>query len=404
MIYIDYAMFSCLVAAGPSEAVICKLESNALQNITADNGELARDIIALANQRGCKGYIVIGVSENREFKSVTNSNLTEERLRGFCRAVIFPEPTVSLLRLNLGQEGIQPEHQGKTFVMIQVGPHLVGVFRFGQDFIDFGAGICFRKNEVWVRRGTVPTAPVTELLAPKAPISRPPISAPPISALASPEEIKGLFEIHNIPSGDKSTHSDKPGAHTSLPGITRIPQNYTKTPWERAFPLILKEVARLARKSGGRLFSSEDPFSIEAAPLHHLVLFVNENPLIFRLIVTDKCAGKNRVHDCAERFLTFEHGLFLITIGGIESEALDPSQFRSSQSWGWFFSGPFGRSKEKNFQVILPNQILKQLEPVNISGIALTNIQTDQVLHQHWDEMIRTLNEDDTVKQALNLS
>ncbi|HEX3045186.1 MAG TPA: hypothetical protein VHY08_10545, partial [Bacillota bacterium] len=43
-------------------------------------------------------------------------------------------------------------------------------------------------------------------------------------------------------------------------------------------------------------------------------------------------------------------------------------------------------------------------EPVNISGIALTNIQTDQVLHQHWDEMIRTLNEDDTVKQALNLS
>jgi hypothetical protein len=94
----------------------------------------------------------------------------------------------------------------------------------------------------------------------------------------------------------------------------------------------------------------------------------------------------------------------LITIGDIDAEALDPDYFRSRQSWGWFFSGPFGRSQEKNFQVILPNQIKKQLGPVEISGIALTKIQTDRILHQHWDEMIRTLIDDGPVKQALDLS
>jgi len=411
VVKIDYAMFCCLVASGPSEAVIYKLESNALQNMTTENGELARDIIALSNQHGCKGYIVIGVSEGREYKSVTNPNLTEERLRGFCRAVISPEPIISLFQLNLGQEGVQPEHQGKTLVIIQVGPHFVGVFRFHQDFIDIGAGTCFRKNEVWVRRGTGSAPPNMALTNSGLPFSAPLSSAPTTSELASPEEIKVLLESKTIPAGlkdaeNKAAHSNKPGAHSSLSGITRIPQNYAKTPWERALPMILKEIARLARKAGGRLFSSEDPFNIETTPIHHLVLFLNQNPLIFRVIVTDKCAGKNRVHELAGRYLTFEHGLFLLTIDPIEAEALDPGHFRSRQSWGWFFTGPFGRSsiKEKNFQVILPNQIMKQLGPVDISGIALANIQTDRVLHQYWEEMLQTLGEEGTIKQTLDLS
>ncbi|MCL6588604.1 MAG: ATP-binding protein [Firmicutes bacterium] len=391
MVKIDYSLFCSLVAAGPSKSVIFKIECNALQNITADNGELARDIIALANNHGNKGYIVIGVSVNREFKSVTNPNLTEERLRGFCRAAIFPEPIVSLLRLDLGYEGVQPEHQGKTFVMIRVGPHFVGVFRFHQDFVDFGASVCFQKNQVWVRRQIG--------------------SAPPVLALASPEEIKQLFDSNNIPEGlmdveNKVSHLTKRDTHSSNMEITKIPQNYARTPWERAFPMILKEMAHLARKAGGRLFSSEDPFNTETGLVHHLVLPVNQNPLIFRALVTDKCTDRNQVHDLAGRFLTFEHGLFLISLGPIEAEALAPGYFKSQKSWGWFFTGPFGQSgfQDKKFQVFLPTPIMKQLGPVEICGIALANIQTDQILQQFWSEMQVALNQDGALKQALDLS
>jgi len=54
-------------------------------------------------------------------------------------------------------------------VMVQVGPQPRQCFRFNKDHVDYMQDYCFRKHEVWIRRGST-------------------------SDLAAPEEIKRLLE------------------------------------------------------------------------------------------------------------------------------------------------------------------------------------------------------------------
>lgn len=382
MITIDYPQFCRLIDAGETESVIFKLETN--------NAELARDIVSLANIRGQSGYIVIGAGISgglRKYQSVANPNLTEERLRSFCKAAIYPEPAVRLFKISLDTEGVHPDHQGKTFMVVQVGPQLVGVYRLNQDFIDYAKGICFRKNEVWVRRQT-------------------------ISVLATPEDIRGLFDAKVVPAvdgtfaKDETAISGKPAEKSTISTLTRKVQNYGKMPYEKAFPAILKEINRLAILAGGKLYSGEDPLNKETTPIHQLVLPLNGNPVILRVILIDRCTGWKQVAEYTRRYLTFEHGILMIVVGDMTPESLESCPVKLQQSWGWFFTGSFWHPglKDRDLNIILPLPIMEQLGQVDSSGIALANVQTDKILHQFWDEMIVTLKQDDTVSQTVEHS
>lgn len=344
----------------------------------------------MANIRGRNGYIVIGADITgglRRFQSVANPNLTEERLQAFCKAAVFPEPVIRLFKLSLGTDGIHPDHQGKTFMIIQVEAQVAGVFRLNQDFIDFAKGICFQKNEVWVRRQTV-------------------------SALATPEEIKGLFDAKVSPvageivSKDGTVLSGKPADKPAIFNLIRKVQNYERLPYERALQAVVKEVSHLAAKAGGKLYTGEDFFNKETAPIHHLVLPLKGNPMILRVILADKCTGRNKVAEYTRRYLNFEHGVLMIVVGDMAPEALEFCPVQLKQSWGWFFTSPFWPHglKERNSEMILPLPVTEQLGRIDSCGMALANIQTDKILDQFWDEMMDTLKRDEAVSQVLELS
>ena len=367
-------MFCQLIATGENESVIFKLESNALNNNANDNGELARDIISLANHRGGLGYIIIGVSKNGpEFKSVTNLDFTQERLQGFSKSVIFPEPTLVLTKLTLESQGIEPDHQNKTFIIIQVGPQLLGVFRFNYDFVDFSQNICFRKNEVWVRHKTA-------------------------SVLATPEEIEGLFKGGPI--------SSKIDIAPNQLLLTKKSVNYLKLPTNKVISTILSKIESLATQTGGKLIPSDDPIKHEKSLIHHLILPINGNPILFRVLVTDQCITKGQIRDFTQRYLTFEHGIFIIALADVLPAALEYCPTQMKQPWGWFFTNEFGNpsSKERDQNIVLPEQIQHQIGTLNSIGIALSHIVSDKTLHQSWLEMMKALQQNDDIQRIIDLN
>ncbi|MBU0495878.1 MAG: ATP-binding protein [Chloroflexi bacterium] len=118
----------------------------------APRAELAKDICAMANNGYIASYIIIGVSDDgQDFRSVSNQKLTDDNLQDFCKKAIFPPPKVKVYRKRWKRASLA--HVAKEFVIIQVGPQRRQVFRLAQDFINYGEKICYRRNEVWIRRG-----------------------------------------------------------------------------------------------------------------------------------------------------------------------------------------------------------------------------------------------------------
>jgi len=148
----EYRTFIDLLKKSEKDTVDFKIRCEAFErdNITA-KAELAKDICALANNGNVTSYIIIGVSDDgKSFKSVTNKNLTDDRLQDFCKKAIYPPPKTKLIRKKW--KGAQPAHKGIEFVIIQIGPQPRQIFRINQDFIDYKKGVCYRRNEVWIRR------------------------------------------------------------------------------------------------------------------------------------------------------------------------------------------------------------------------------------------------------------
>ena len=168
----EYRAFIDLLKKGENNTVDFKIQCEAFErdNITA-KAELAKDICALANNGNVTSYIIIGVSDNgKSFKSVTNKNLTDDRLQDFCKKTIFPPPKVKIIKKQW--ERANPAHKGIEFTIIQVGPHIGQTFRISKDFIDYNKRVCHRRNEVWIRRNAtsdLATPEETFLLGSKKP-------------------------------------------------------------------------------------------------------------------------------------------------------------------------------------------------------------------------------------------
>jgi len=149
----DYTKFCHLVRAGEQAHIDRKIECHAFSgNSVAPNGELAKDICAMANQGYQACYLLVGVSnDGKQFKSVANPKLADDALQDFSKKAIYPPPKVKLTWETWPKAA--PEHAGKQFVVIQIGPQKRQAFHLAQDFIDYPNKVCYRRNEVWIRRG-----------------------------------------------------------------------------------------------------------------------------------------------------------------------------------------------------------------------------------------------------------
>lgn len=162
----DYSEFKQLIKEGEKTSVDFKIESHAFTSKSqVSNAELAKDICAMANNGNVSSYIVVGVSDNgKKLQSVKNINLTDDNVQSFCKTAIFPPPKVKVYRKKWIKEAL-PAHKGKDFVMVQIGPQQRQAFRLAKDFIDYTEKLCFRRNEVWIRRGSTSDIATPEEIA-----------------------------------------------------------------------------------------------------------------------------------------------------------------------------------------------------------------------------------------------
>lgn len=151
----DYRNFCQLIKKGESSTVDFKIDCKAFtKDSDKEKAELLKDIIAMSNNGYKTSYILIGVSDDgKEFKSFTNHNFTDDHLQRLCRDNIQPMPIVELYDL-FNPNKCKPEHQDKKFTIIIIGRQHRQCFRFARDNINYSKEYCFRKNEVWLRRGS----------------------------------------------------------------------------------------------------------------------------------------------------------------------------------------------------------------------------------------------------------
>ncbi len=162
-----------LIAKGEASNVDFKISCNAfISSSKVSNAELIRDICAMSNNHKIVSYIVIGVSDSgKDFKSVINHELTDINLQDLCAKHISPPPKIKLIKLKWSDSS-----GCSDIIIIQIGPHSKYAYHLALDNINYPIGLCHRKHEVWIRRGTT-------------------------NALASPSEIVQLEA--GISEGDK---------------------------------------------------------------------------------------------------------------------------------------------------------------------------------------------------------
>jgi len=161
----NYSDFLRLIRAGEKASIDFKVRSDAFAQAGIDaKAELAKDICAMANNGNVASYIMIGIADDRKtFQSVTNQRLTDDNLQDFCKKAIYPPPKLKLSRRSWRKASV--DHRNKEFVIIQIGPQPRQIFRLAQDFIDYKRNICYRRNEVWVRRNATTDLATPEEIA-----------------------------------------------------------------------------------------------------------------------------------------------------------------------------------------------------------------------------------------------
>lgn len=178
----DYKKFQHLLREKEKPNIDFKIECHAFSSkAETPKAELAKDICAMANNGNVISYIIIGVSDDgNKFKSVENPKLTDENIQSFCKTAIYPPARVKVYRQNWGEQAL-PSHQSKEFVIIQIGPHAQKAFRLAKDFVAYKENLSYRRNDVWIRRGST-------------------------SDLATPEEIARMVNGKPFEASDSEAH------------------------------------------------------------------------------------------------------------------------------------------------------------------------------------------------------
>lgn len=251
--------------------------------------ELARDICAMANNGNVTSYLIIGVSDDgKHFRSVANPKLTDDRVQRFCLSAVNPPPRVRLFRRTWAST--RRRYAGVEFVFIQVGPQARRAFSLARDFVDYRREVCYRRNEVWVRRGAT-------------------------TDLATAEEVARLIAAQSF-SAD-----DEPADNVVYQRLSRDAKRSE----------LIDDMAKAAAEIGGRMVTGGMP---DRGP--HLLLPISRGSLVLKIVIGDHFSRTWSVWERVGREWTYEHGLLVLSFGPVSRLALPPvAQVKSKERWGW---------------------------------------------------------------------
>jgi hypothetical protein len=347
---LDYQQFHRFLESGETASCIFMKDCEAFNGSLIDDAELVKHIIALANNETAMNYIIVGVSSDCEYKSFDNRNLTDDTLQNFCKESIAPSPIVKL-DCYTWEDANDDILKGKIFVVIQVQSQARQCFRFNQEFYNPQKNCYFKKGEVWVRHNTN-------------------------TVFASPEEIKKLFEKKQI---NQLSHKI----------------DYTNFPYATTLPYILDELEQLVSKVGGKICSDIDPFIVRGGPslFHHIVIPINGKPLLLRIVPVEKCVKKGQIDTLNNIYLTFEHGMLLISLGNVSETAADLSRSKLDAPWGYFCTHQYWHSGLKERKLDIPlSEVLKPIvgDPSSLCFV-FANVANSEILSSSWTSLITAL-------------
>ena len=307
---IEYYKFYQLVKGGEKANVDFKIKCDAfLSRSLSPKAELAKDICAMANNGNVSNYILIGVSDDgKSFKSVSNPKLTDDNLQDFCKKSISQPPRIKIHKNRW--ERVSSLHAWKDFVIIQIGPNARQAFRLARDFISYREQTCYRRNEVWIRRGAT-------------------------SDLATPEEIARLVK------GKPPIQESKPEHNVE----------YTKLPIDEQIKAIQKDFQKCVEEVGGCIYGHR-----AVIPLKHL-------RYVWHYIILREYAGNYDFLLNISLKWQFEHGLLILIMKTIPKRAFHEqyTQVHFKEKLGWFTCHKehvYGPTKVKNISLVtitLPN-------------------------------------------------
>jgi hypothetical protein len=362
-----HSKFEQLVTEGEKAHVDYKITCEAFASKSRfANAELAKDICAMANNGNIASYIIIGVSDDgTQLRDVKNDKLTDDNVQDFCKKSIYPPPKVRVHRLRWTR--VSPEHAGKKFVVIQVGPQARQAFRLNRDFVNYKEGYCFRRNEVWIRRGAT-------------------------SDLATPEEIarlvKGQAPIDTKGDSDYTTTV------------------YNKLPQSDQVKALARDFGELLEEMGGHILRPLAP-DLRLAnhflqPPHlsvHCVITIRDVRLVWRSVFVRETyqygivGGKRGL---ANRFWQGEHGVLLFNMGTIRKNhyaewMVDNVHFK--ENWGRFTI----LDSDHLHYTIVPAALYYKVDrgEATLSILSLPNISSTTVLRDSFASLIEFLENDD---------
>ena len=341
----EYKIFLDIIKSGEKSTVDFKIECDAFKtNSIKQRAELAKDICAMANNGNKASYIIIGVSDDsKDFKSENNENLTDDNLQTFIKTAIYPIPKVKLTKECW--ENVLPKHEGKTFTIIQVGPHARAAYRLNKDFIKYEEKVCFRRNEVWLRRGST-------------------------SDLATPEEISKL--VQKLPFEDFPPPSE----------------NVIYSQFSKDYNLVLlsQDLKRCISEAGG-IRKNE-----------RVMLKIRNSKFVIRLILVRECNTKWGIWLETSRKWVYEHGVLIVSLGSISKQAFHPQfKINFNNNWGWFSVFELPNYYDPEIQVKIPENIKPALPFI----LTLPQMKDSVTLHRSFHRMLDFLNSDDYIFELI---
>ena len=286
----DYRRFRELVEGGEKSTVDFKLRCHAFARRTVGraqselaNAELAKDICAMANNGYTASYILVGVSDDgHTFETVDNPSLTDDNLQAFCKTAVYPPPKVQIHR-ECWDDG-RPEHVGKGFVIIQVGPQARQAFRLQRDFVDYEHRYVYRRNDVWIRRNAT-------------------------SDLATPEEIARLVK------GKAPEGVQKPASNIE----------YEKLPASKRPEAVWHDLVAYINDAGGVIDHGR------------FMLRIGGVRFVWRVAYADECTTDFSAWDTISRYWRYEHVVLLLVRGSVAKRAFPKRlEVHYPDTWGYY--------------------------------------------------------------------
>lgn len=336
----EYALFQKLVREGEKGTVDFKIDAHVFATgAVADRGELAKDICSLANNGSRKSYILIGVSDDgRHFKSFSNAKLTDDALQDFCKNAIHPPPRVKFTLAEWA--ATKAAHAGKRFGIIEVGPHPKTAFRLSKDFMDYSNKACYRKNEVWIRRGAT-------------------------CDLATPEEIAGLLR--------------KPGTDPTI----HLPNNviYQRLPVTDQREQVLSDLAAALYDLGGSLADGD-----AALPLQ-------KRQHVWRVAVVSELNSQRDLFELFRDVWEYQHGVLVISLGTVGKSSIpQAADVSTKEAWGYYVRLNLALRYFLQRLEILDRGV-RGMAPFSVPLVVLSSVRDSQTLRTRLIDAVDFLNQ-----------